>query len=183
MLLINLENDEKLVLTVRKHWFVLVRDLFAVFLVFAIPFLLIILLEVLVGANPISDLLSSLSRAIISFAIFAWILMFWMKGFGVFTDYYLDQWTITDRRIISVDQKGFFNRETGSLRMEKIQDIEIDVSGIIETLLDFGTLRVETAGADPAFTIKGIPRPRLVKEKILEHYDPRVVSGGADQEP
>ncbi len=183
MTLLTLENDEQKVLTVRKHWFVLARSLFGIFLIFLLPFLLIGLLRFVPGGTPASEVLGTVPSSALSFAIFAWLLMFWMKSFAVFTDYYLDQWTITDRRIISVDQRGFFNRETGSLRMEKIQDIEIDVVGVIETLLDFGTLRVETAGAEPAFIIRGIPHPKRVKEAILEQYDPRVVSGNREQGP
>ena len=167
----------------RKHWFVLFRDLFAVFLVFAAPFILLASLAIFASGNPLSGILNSLPSSIVSFAIFAWLLMFWMKAFAVFTDYYLDEWSVTDRRIIAIDQRGFFSRETSSIRMEKIQEIEIDIAGLLETLLNFGTMRVETASAEPSLIIKGIPNPRRVKEIILENYDPRVVSGGRDQEP
>jgi len=172
---LHLDSTERIVLQVRKHWFILLRDLFAVALLFAAPFVLIAGLLYFASGNPLLGTIEKIPASVVSFAIFAWLLMFWMKAFAIFTDYYLDVWTITDRRIIAINQRGFFNRETSSLRMEKIQDLEIHVAGLIETLLDFGALKVETAGEDPEpFTINGIPRPKWVKEEILRIYDPKV---------
>ena len=55
--------------------------------------------------------------------------------------------------------------------MERIQDITIDIHGIIPTLLDFGDIHVQTAGDSQEFVMKGAPNPRRLKELILKESD------------
>lgn len=78
---------------------------------------------------------------------------------------------ITNKRIISIKQKGFFNREISNFRIEKIQDITTKVEGIIETFFDYGDIEVQTAGEMSDFTIGNVPRPVVIKEIISKIQD------------
>jgi hypothetical protein len=80
-------------------------------------------------------------------------------------------WTITDRRIIAVDQRGFFRRFIASFRYERLQDINVEINGFIETMLDFGDIHAQTAGHDVTFRIGDVPDPRGVKALILQATD------------
>ena len=97
--------------------------------------------------------------------------------FLIWTDYYLDLWTITNRRIIAIDQRGLFRRAVASFRYERLQDINIEINGFIATMLDFGELRAQTASAyRDAFEIKGIPHPRDIKALILRAADDLIIA-------
>jgi len=95
--------------------------------------------------------------------------MVWTAFFVRWTNYYLDVWYITPKRIIAIDQKGLFRREVTDLRFEKIQDVTSEISGIIGTLLSFGNLHVQTAGssAEREIIIRQARNPLDAKKMIL----------------
>ena len=53
------------------------------------------------------------------------------------------------------------------MRLENIQDIAIASKGIIQTLLGFGNIRVQTAGERREFIMRNIANPERVKEIIV----------------
>lgn len=167
--LIKLEEDETILKVVRKHWFILFSQMFGVVIAGILPFILIALSS---AFSITTTLLTELrvDGTVISFFSGVWLLIINIALVGIWTDYYLDMWIITNKRIISIDQQGFFRRSVSSFRFERLQDITVDIKGFIETMLDFGRITADTAGHDP-FTIRGIPNPRGVKALILEHAD------------
>lgn len=173
---IQLEKDEKVILMVRKHWFVLFSDLIRPGIVFFVPFIGYIFLHGSTVPIGTEELTLSLSPALAVFLFALWSLLFWATFVRIWTEYYLDLWTITDRRIIDIEQTSFFSRNVASLRMERIQDVTIDIHGVLPTLLHFGDLHVQTAGMSREFVVRGIPRPRDIKNIVLQQQD-RVVAG------
>lgn len=107
-----------------------------------------------------------------------WLILSWMGFFSVWTNYYLDVWTITNKRLIAVDQRGLFNRSTGSFRLERLQDINVTIQGIIPTFLDYGNLEAETASNDKEFVARAIPKPQELKALILSAADAITYNGG-----
>ncbi len=94
---------------------------------------------------------------------------------SVWTHYYLDLWVITDRRIIVIDQIHFFNRKVSSFRLERLQDIKVRISGILPTLLNYGTIRAQTASAaESNFTSPALPDPRGLQALIQGAMDERL---------
>lgn len=167
---IQLETDEEILLVVRKHWFILLRETIVPVFLFVIP----VSIYFFVGDALFAFLLIAQPQHIGATALFfisLWGLVTWMMLFLIWTDYYLDMWTLTDRRIITIDQRGLFRRAVASFRYERLQDINVEINGFIATLLDFGELHAQTAGHDTDFKIAGIPHPREVKALILRSAD------------
>lgn len=173
---IQLEPEEKVLKLVRKHWFVIVTKLIGSFVALLFPFFLLFLLAVipnqlLAGA----DLTIAHYTTLIIFGVAAWSILVIMAGFATWTHYYLDLWIITDRRIIVIDQVAFFNRNVSMFRLERLQDIEFLMRGIIPTLLNFGTIRAQTAGeSESNFKTKGLPDPRGLQALIQKAMDDRL---------
>ncbi len=72
---------------------------------------------------------------------------------------------ITTQRFIQIVQKGFFHRSVADIGLNQIQSINYDISGIQETLLGFGTIKLQTYVGD--VNIKDVHKPeRLQKEFI-----------------
>ncbi len=170
--LIKLEEGETILSLVRKHWFILFRQVAGIICAGIFPFILLI---VFASSETVAQVFANvhIAGSTISFFLGAWLLIILIAIFGIWTDYYLDMWIITNKRIISIDQQGFFRRSVSSFRFERLQDITVDIHGLIETLLDFGRIKADTAGHEP-FIIRGIPNPRAIKALIFEHAD-RVV--------
>ena len=151
---IKLESDENLIRIVRKHWFVL----------FKYPlFNQILPAEIFSGYT-----------GVLWFFYLAWLLLIWTHFTNHITDYYLDLWVITDRRIVAIDQRGFFRRHLSSFRLERLQDMNIEVKGIIPTLLNYGTIEAQTAGgSNEEFKTANMPDPRGLKALIIKQADER----------
>lgn len=172
---IEMEPGEEVLKVVRKHWFVIVAELFGTFIMLLFPFF--ILLALAIVPAMISDITIPLGEysAIIGVGIAAWTLLTLIIGFTAWTHYYLDLWIITDRRIISVDQIHFFNRNVSMFRLERLQDIEFKIKGLIPTLLNFGVIQAQTAGAHESnFKTSGLPDPRELQALIQKAMDQRL---------
>ncbi|MEY3783890.1 MAG: hypothetical protein RLZZ230_212 [Candidatus Parcubacteria bacterium] len=172
---IQLDAEEVVLKTVRKHWFIIVTELFGVFSMFLFPFF--ILFIVAIFPNLLDSLNLNLAHytALISFAIAGWSILTLMSGFMIWTHYYLDHWIITDRRIILVDQVAFFNRNVSMFRLERLQDIKFSIDGVIPTFLNFGSLKAETAGnSESNFSSTGLPDPRGLQAIIQKAMDDRI---------
>ena len=168
----HLKDNEKLKIKARRHWFILFGRIIVILFVFISPFILYALMfntakeNILTGFFP-----TAITPALIIFLSALWSLLIWLKLAAVWTDYYLDIWIVTNRRIIDIEQKGFFRREVSTLRTEQIQDITVRVHGIFATILNFGDIHVQSAGESREFIARGIPNPNAVKEMILKQHD------------
>lgn len=93
----------------------------------------------------------------------------------IWTDQYLDVWVITDRRIVAIDQKRLFVRNIGSFRLERLQDMNIEIPGFLATMFDYGNIEAQTAsGSEEEFSARYLPKPREIKAVILEAADLRM---------
>lgn len=167
---IQLEPDETVIIQVRKHWFILSIQLISIAFVAFVPFVLyIFVMQTTLYAHL--PLTTAMNVPTLIALYSAWLLIMWMSAFNIWNNYYLDVWTITNKRLIAVDQKGFFSRTTASFRLDRLQDTTISVKGIIATLLDFGTLEMQTAGEERNFKAYGLPHPGDLKAAILSAAD------------
>jgi uncharacterized membrane protein YdbT with pleckstrin-like domain len=166
---LKLEAGETLLKVIHRHWLTLFTQLFVLGIFALLP--VIGWLIVLMGqhaAAPVTLTVTSYTGHVVFF-YFTWLLFVWMALANTLLNHYLDVFAITNKRIISIDQRGFFHRHMGSFRLEKLQDVNVDVHGIIATLFDYGTLEVETAsGSDGEFRAHHLPNPRELKNLILE---------------
>lgn len=159
----NREQNEKVYMTVRRHFFVLVKQslIFLFFFVFPVViwgvlyYLKIELSDYIFF--PIIVLVVSLYYLFVAlFAMIKWI------------EYYYDVWIITDRRLIDIEQKSLFNHITSELRLDKIQDVTFEVRGFLPSMFHYGNIYVQTAGAVQRFSFEEIPRSQQIKRLIID---------------
>ena len=164
--MIKLEEGEKLVLEGRKHWFIAFTQFFGFFVSAVIPPVIIFMAD---KWDFTFEIISSGGVKLMHLAYFfcfVWILFMWMLLFINLTNYYLDVWHVTSKRLVDINQKTLFYRDEAVLRLENIQDIAIASKGIIQTLLGFGNIRVQTSGERREFIMRNIANPEKVKEVI-----------------
>src|SRR5665213_2503228 len=73
---------------------------------------------------------------------------------------------VTDQRFIQITQKGLFHRAVADLGLNQIQSVNYEVSGLQETLLGFGTIKMQTYVGD--LTIHEVHHPARIQKKLLE---------------
>jgi uncharacterized membrane protein YdbT with pleckstrin-like domain len=72
---------------------------------------------------------------------------------------------VTDQRFIQITQKGLFHRAVADLGLAQIQSVNYSVSGLNQTLLGFGTIKMQTYVGD--MVIHDIHRPAKIQKHIL----------------
>ncbi|MEK7065771.1 MAG: PH domain-containing protein [Patescibacteria group bacterium] len=162
------EAGEEIITKVRKHWFV--------FAVQALPLAVLCIIPLIFFAIGGSRFASSsvVQEAGPSFPLFfagLWYLVVWVLFFIKWTDYYLDVFILTDRRVIYITQKGLFSRRIATSRLDRVQDVSAEVTGMMPTFLNYGDVHVQTAGEEKEFIFHDLPNPDIVKDRILSQYN------------
>jgi uncharacterized membrane protein YdbT with pleckstrin-like domain len=163
-----LEPGEHVVREARKHWFLFLAELLPFAILAVIPFALVKILPIAPPLAPYTswfDYRMTLPRVVLGF----WLLVTWSAAWGTFTKYFLNAWILTNKRIVDIKQRGFFNREVSSLFLTRVQDVTTNVIGIFPSLLNLGDINVESAGADEKFIMHGIPFPEQMRDLILKY--------------
>ena len=172
---LDLEESEEILTMVRKHWFYIVSQLAAIFMAAIFPMVLLGVFLNLPPAFSLTGIDFSQYPSQISFFIALWLFLSVVSAFAVWTKYYLDLWVITDRRIIAVEQINFFNRNVAIFRLERMQDIEFNINGLIQTFFNFGTISAQTAGHMEAnFSSNYMPNPDELQATIQKAMDARL---------
>jgi len=169
--MIDVATHENIIIEVRKHWFALWEELAVVIFLFFIP---IFISAVVLGIPAIADTIPGNPALLLIGVIVAWGLCMWIAGFMIWTEYYLDIWLVTDQKLVSVDQAGIFSRQISTVQLNKVQDVTVEVRGIIATFLRYGDVKIQTAGEEREFVIRKVANPsdvELVINRAIEEYN------------
>lgn len=156
------KDGEEILLVVHRHWF----DILSQF--FIILAMLFLLFGSLVFASPILTVFNgNVSPSLFLFVENVFFIFIWLFFFIIWVDYYFDVWIVTNERIVNIEQLGLFSRDVSELELENVQDITVEVLGIIPTFLNYGNLYVQTAAEKERFIFKHVPDPYAIKDLIM----------------
>ncbi|MGB9609114.1 MAG: PH domain-containing protein [Minisyncoccia bacterium] len=150
---------EKSIFLIRRHK-----------LFFFLPILLFVFLAFLIFVF-VSYLPQDIYQKFSDLILFLEIVCFSILWLGLFLNlmlYSLTTLILTNQRIIKIEEKGLFNYERSELELNKIQDISVNLSGLLGNFLNFGEILIQTAAAENKFKISFLPNPLMIKSKILE---------------
>lgn len=156
--------NEKSIKILRRDLFILFKKVLLILVMFLVPVAIYIFL-----INVFPEVWENqFLYAILVLGASMYFLSVWLFAFFYFIDYYLDVWIVTSRRIISIEQKGFFSRTTSELKLFRIQDITVDTDGLFPTLLNYGSVYVQTAGTKRNFHFEQVPSPNDIKDEVIQ---------------
>jgi uncharacterized membrane protein YdbT with pleckstrin-like domain len=160
-LLPSLRQERGDTITWRKHWIALPRSI-------ALPTLLMVVVTIgaffLIRRSPSSWALTLIGYGVALIFLFPW----WLWQFD---DWQNDIYQVTATRIIDIERLPFYLREErreASLGM--IQNISLEIPGLLGRLLNYGSVTIETAGAG-AFTFDYVKDPRGVQAEIFRRVE------------
>lgn len=154
-------SSEEILLMLRKHPLVLMPKILGAILFAFFP-LFISTLGILNGV-PLNYV----------FATYVLWYLF-LTGFilETFLTWFFHVFIITDERIIDVDFISLIYKRITAAKIDNIEDITTVTGGAIRSVFDFGTVKIQTAGARPEIAFEDVPSPskvkRLLNELILE---------------
>jgi uncharacterized membrane protein YdbT with pleckstrin-like domain len=157
------EKGEPILALLRRHWFNVFIQFIPILLLAAVLFAGFLYLP-----SYFQILNSSAFQDFFYFLESLLAMLIWTISFLIWTDFYLDTWIITDRRIVNIEQKGFFSRVNSELALDKIQDVTTDVTGFFPTLFNYGDVFIQTAAEKERFVFRKVPNPYKIKDLLME---------------
>ena len=147
-----LDDGEKLVYTMHRHWIVIFRRMLEI-AVFGIilPLSLVFFLFKL--------------NSVAAYALYAWAGLGFIASLYTFTDWYADAWLLTDDSIIDVRWDGFFKKSAQRIGYESIESVIYEIKGVKATLLNFGVLTITNESGN-AIEIENIHKPRKAESRL-----------------
>jgi uncharacterized membrane protein YdbT with pleckstrin-like domain len=158
-----LENNEVVMDIVRRHWigmaYILVSAFIGLFAVVAVAVL---------AMGDINNATSSDSFKLIAGL---GVILLGVVGFMTLLIIYVyrrSQIILTDKSLVTIVQRGLFNRKVSRLSMSNVEDVSFEQKGLLPTIFNYGTLTVQTAGQEDNFIFPFCPRPNHYAEEMLE---------------
>lgn len=154
-------SGEQVVLWIEKHWVKYFRALSLLVIGGLIPALIVYTVTFLFVKNM------TVVHGILTFLYVYEIFILWYVFVELMNDE-LDLFIITNERIVDITQVSLLERKIADTPLEKIQDVAAECKGFLPTVLNFGTVRVQTAGKTSEFQMSLVPDPFGKSKKILE---------------
>jgi len=145
-------QDEKILLVVKQHVWLFCKVL-SMWVVLA--FLAMLSLKYF-GASAISSFVLAVT-VLLGLAVTARRWFLWSNGVYI----------ITNQRVIKTDQVGLFRRLISEAELDRIQEITTEIGGPIRTLLNFGTVHIQTASRSGRIDLENVPSPYDIQQMIV----------------
>ncbi len=107
--------------------------------------------------------MASIGIGIVSLSVFMFLASFYI--------WRQNKMVLTDENVVDIDQIGIFQKRIATLRLSRVQDIAVTVSGPMQTIFRYGTINIQTAGEKELFEFDYVPDPYAVKEFIVDLFE------------
>jgi hypothetical protein len=161
-----LESDEKIIRIIRKHPISLVPVFLAVGIVIAASFFAsgwLILnaatVEAFLPVATVTALLLAVDILMVVIGILA-IIIFMQNRI-----------VLTNKHLVQVMQNSLLDRSLSKFTLDELQDVVGSRRGLFATLLNYGDLLIETAGARESFRFGPVADPLRIAEIINDSHE------------
>lgn len=150
------DNDEEIILVLRRHWFTNIHWLLIALLMVFFPVFI-----------PLVHLLDYFPGNFQFIAVLFWYLITFAFAFEQFLSWYFNVCIITDERVIDIDFNNLLVKKFTDAKISMIQDVTSTVVGVSQTVFNYGDILVQTASEIPEICFNKIPSPEKVV-KVLQ---------------
>ncbi len=163
------DDKEQLVADVRRHWL-------GRFIIIATGTILILLMLCFAAyvpslARSINVTVNGQSKVFISLIFVLVAALIAIGTFIVLWIYNQNRMLITDQNVIEVRQLGLFSNKVAHLNMINVEDVTVTKKGILQTVFNYGTMTIETAGEADNFSFPNTPDPDLYRKTVINYHE------------
>ncbi len=151
------QRDEVVLLLLRQHPVTQVKWVFIGIILALVPFLL-----------SFVGFLEFLPLRFQFVATLGWYLLVFGYSLEAFLNWFYNVYIITDERVIDVDFHSLLFKNVSYAKIDNIEDISATTSGALGSIFDYGTVRIQTAGAVTEFDFEHVPHPSRVTAFLNE---------------
>ena len=160
-------DDEKILVALRPHWFTNVHWVIISFILFLIP-----------SFFQFVPLMNTLQLNYQFVIVLSWYLVAVAYTFENFLGWYFNVYIVTDHRVIDIDFINLLTKKFAEADLSKIQDVTSEVSGFSQTMLNYGSVLIQTAAEINEITFQKIPNPEKVVKILQELTEANEIKGG-----
>lgn len=157
---LNLRIEENGVIIYRKHWFILLQQVWVPTLI--LLFLLVVFLMRLFGLFAI---FSTAATAVVIIPIGVIVFLWWGYQYWDWTN---DVYIITSEQLIDVDKRPLGTETRKAAPLKNILSIEYQRLGIIGNIFNFGTVFIKVG--ETTFTFDYVHDPRRVQRELFNRF-------------
>lgn len=104
------------------------------------------------------------------YILFAIIIFLILRALKVFIIWRLNQYVITNQRILHYWQKGLFDQTVTETPHERVLNVSYKTEGMISTLIGYGDVIVQVVGLMEPIILKNIDEPMEIKDYLWEMH-------------
>lgn len=97
-----------------------------------------------------------------------WYLLLIGYALESFLSWFYNVYIITDERIVDVDFYNLLYKNISSAKIDRIEDVTTEAGGILSSVFNYGTVKIQTSGTQTEFEFDHVPQPAKVAAFINE---------------
>lgn len=97
---------------------------------------------------------------------FFWYLATFGFALASFIHWFFNIYIVTNQRVVDIDFHYLLFKDFAEANLDKIQDLNYKTGGVLATIVDYGTVYVQTASEIPNIEFELIPHPQEVVQVI-----------------
>ena len=150
-------HDEEVVLLLRRHPITQIKWVLVAFVLVLVPFIF--------SYIGLLDLLPSKYQVM---SLIGWYML--VVGFSLesFLNWFFNSYVITDERVIDIDFESLIYKNISAAKIDNIEDITATTGGAIQSIFDYGTIKIQTAANVTEFEFEDVPHPAKVTTLLNE---------------
>ena len=152
-------DDEEVLLVFRRHPVVMRKGLIISMASWLIGPVIIVILTYLRPNNP-PTMLDFFIALVASIVVGLLVLI------APWISWYFSIFIVTTQRFIQISQKGLFHSSFADMNLGQIQQVNYEINGIQETLLGFGTIKMQTYLGE--LVIHDVHHPAKTQSRIVQ---------------
>lgn len=164
----NQESDEKIELFLRAHWIVNSSWIITSIFLTILP-LILVQLDLQFNLN----LLSTIPPQLIFGALIIYFMLIIAFVIENFLFWYFNADIVTNKHIVDINFYSLLSREITEVGLEDIEIISRKAGGILDSLLNFGDVSIETAAEQKNILFHKVSNPDFIVDKIQDLREKR----------
>ena len=159
-----MRKDEAVIFQIRRHPFGLLGiHITAGFMLLGLAVIIYVLLPHFLTSVPHTKLygIGTLAFVIVAAIMFVFLAITHKVYWG-------NSWILTSDSLTQVTQSSLFDKQSSQLSLANLEDVTAEQNGPLSHMLNFGVLRVETAGERSKFMFPYCPNPNLYAQQVLQ---------------
>lgn len=145
-----LKDSEQIKMVVHRHWIVFIFKIIYILFLIASSILVFFISDKLIGILGTGLFWGFMSLYWIFFLTF--IFLSWIND-------ELDLFIITNERIIGIEQLGPLSRKVSECNLDRVQEVNAEISGIMQTIFGYGHIHIHTASEHSDMIVYFAPHP------------------------